>query len=149
REAATSSLSFSEAVCGTMTRPARRADRAPGRCRAGAGSTWRRTRTGRFVVDCQSSSGSRPRTLLALVLCLKLAPPGGGLLRLGALVVQPDQRLERLDQAGIRLFRHLHLTLLHPLIALDEQRLGLGVLLLEQQRFAEQRLRAERRPRFG
>src|SRR5262249_28206482 len=27
--------------------PPRRADRAPGRCRAGAGAAWRRTRTGR------------------------------------------------------------------------------------------------------
>src|SRR5262249_40565493 len=40
---------IAEAVCGTKAeRPPRRADRAPGRCRAGEPTAWLRRLTGRF-----------------------------------------------------------------------------------------------------
>src|SRR5262249_43737478 len=60
--------------------------------------------------------------------------------------VQLDQPVEGFGQAPLV---HRPLPLLHTLVALQEQRLGLGVLLLAQKRPAEQRLGVELHPRVS
>ncbi len=52
-------------------------------------------------------------------------------------VVELDEPLEGFGQAELVLWRDLRLTRLHPLVAADEQRFGLGVLLLAEQAAAE------------
>src|SRR5262249_42934375 len=72
-----------------------------------------------------------------------LGPPLLHLVRLVRRRVQLDQPVEGFGQPPLvpRLDRPL--PLLHALVALQEQQLGLGVLLLAQQRPAEQRLGLE------
>ena len=61
----------------------------------------------------------------------------------------PHQPLQRLGEAGLAFLRNLGSTLLHPLIALQEQRFGLVAFLLSVQRLAEHRPGIERRPGVG
>src|SRR5262249_53803159 len=78
-----------------------------------------------------------------------LRPLGLPLLHLIRLVgrsVQLDQPIEGLWDAEIPGTRDGLLASLHSFVALQQQRFGLGVLLLAQQRTAEHRLRIERAP---
>jgi hypothetical protein len=56
------------------------------------------------------------------------------------------QSHQGLRQADLPLRRDLDLTLLHAVVALQQQRFGVGVFLLAQQDVAEQRLRVEGGP---
>lgn len=95
----------------------------------------------------------RTSLLLLCRFCLRiLRSLGFPLRRLVRLVrhgVQLDQPVEGFGDAGVRLRRDGLLAGLQPLEALEQQRLGVGVLLLAQQRPAEQRLRVERGPGVG
>src|SRR5262249_31401845 len=78
-----------------------------------------------------------------------LAPPGG-LVRLVGRFVEPYQPLQRFAQADFGVRRgDLVLAFFHAFVTLHEQRLGVGVLLLAQERFAQQRLGVEGRPVIG
>src|SRR5262249_42038105 len=90
---------------------------------------------------------SRPSLLGGLGFLAELRAPLGGLgLVAGGLVElhQTPQGFLQADTWNLR--RGLRAALLQAVIALEEQRLGLGVLLLPQQRLAEHGLRVERRP---
>src|SRR2546423_1717563 len=94
-----------------------------------------------------SLTGQPPRSLRPRLLRrVELLPPLGGLLWPAPRVVEPDDPLQRFAQASLGLFGNLPLALLHLLVALQQQRLGVGVLLLAQQAGAQQALRVEGAP---
>src|SRR5262249_52202502 len=65
-------------------------------------------------------------------------PPFGSLVLLAPLLVRPDDTFGGLGEARPAGRWDLGLAGLHALVARDDQRLGLGVLLLAQQAAAEQ-----------
>src|SRR5579875_303837 len=78
-----------------------------------------------------------------------LSPLGPPFLRLIWLVRgggQLDQPVEGFGDAGFADFGDRLLALLHPLVALEQERLGRSVLLLAQERPAEHGHRVERVP---
>jgi len=76
-------------------------------------------------------------------------PPVGGFLLFAECIVESHQALDRFGEADLALRRYGRRPLLHPLIAGQQQRFGVGVFLLAQQCPAEQRLRVERGPDIG
>src|SRR5262249_41440819 len=80
---------------------------------------------------------------------IQLLPPLGGLVLLLGRLVQRDQTLQGLGQANLARWRNLGRALLQPRVAGQEQWLGVGVLLLAQQRAAQHRLSVERVPGVG
>src|SRR5262249_42032490 len=110
----------------------RRADRAPGRGRAGACPSSRLGRTGRFcsllLVLLQLL-----RFLGGVPLALQLLGPGGGLVLLTRGLIELDKRRHDLFLLP---WRHLR-SLLDLLPAGEQQRLGLLVTALRQQTSAE------------
>src|SRR5262245_65382721 len=84
----------------------------------------------------QTHSSFSASPLLSGLLTLQLLPPPVrlGLVVLG--VVEPHQPLQGLRQGGPCVPGDLAPPLLHPGVALDEERLGVGVLLLTQKRAA-------------
>src|SRR5262245_27690158 len=76
-------------------------------------------------------------------LARKLGPLLRGLVGLAPLVIEPDDPLAGLGQMVLEWCGDLGRTLLQPLVAFDQEWLGLGVLLLAQQALAEQALAVE------
>src|SRR5262245_4309754 len=87
-----------------------------------------------------------PHLLLGVPMALELLPPLTGLVWLAPGVVELHQRLQGFSQADLAGRRNLRLAPFHPLVAGSQERLGVGVLPLVQQRGAEQGLGAKRRP---
>src|SRR5262245_15165083 len=121
--------------------------RRPGTAPApGAGSPAARPRR-RWARRCRGPSPAvsflLPRRWGNIRVLRPLGPPLLHLVRLVRRRVQLDQPVEGFGQAPLV---HRPLPLLHALVALQEQRLGLGVLLLAQERPAEQRLGVELPP---
>src|SRR5262245_26358679 len=77
---------------------------------------------------------------------LQLLPPLHRFILLVPGVVELHQPLQRLGQACLDVRRDLGRALLQPVVTLQEQRLGLGVLLLAQEAPAELRPGIEGRP---
>src|SRR5258707_14062433 len=88
--------------------------------------------------------------LLRLLLCrfgrLLFLPPLHRVVLLACRFVELHQSLDRFRDADLALLWDRLLPLLHPLIAGQQQRFGGGILLLAEQRPAEQRRRVERGP---
>src|SRR5205807_281290 len=147
----------------------RRADRAPGRGRAGECPSSRLGLTGRFCLQVSGQllkqsttvaignwpgatiSPSASLLLVGLPARFELLPPRGGLLFLSRRKVELDQPLQgcsQVDPARANLW-NLVFALVEPLVAGQQQRLSLGVLLLVEQGAAEHGLGVERRPGVG
>ena len=80
---------------------------------------------------------------------MELGPPGGRRERLAPCVVERDDPRAGLDQPVLVQRGGPRLAGLHPLIAREYQRLGLGVLLLPEQAGAELAAGVERKPHIG
>src|SRR5262249_37217638 len=95
-------------------------------------------------------ANDRRGLLLSFPPAALLAPPRGGAL-VSPCLRQFDQPVEGFVQPARapRRGRHPRRPRPHPPVARAQQRLGLGVLLLPQQRAAEQRLGLERPPVSG
>ena len=76
-------------------------------------------------------------------LARKLRPPLRGLLGLAPVVIKPHDPLAGLGQIVLERCGDLGRVLLHPLVAFDQEWLGLVELLLAQQALAEQALAVE------
>ena len=68
----------------------------------------------------------------------KFRTPGACLLRLLGRFVELHESFDRFGQEFLPWRRYPGLALFHPLVALPQERLGLGVLLLAQERSAQQ-----------
>ncbi len=79
----------------------------------------------------------------------QLGPPFGRLVRLAPLLVKPDDTFAALRQARLAGRGNFGLAGLHALVARDDQRLGLRVLLLAQQAAAELAAGVEGAPLVG
>ena len=70
---------------------------------------------------------------------LELPPPPDRLVGFAPVVVEPHEPVQGLDPADLGLPSDIRSPLSQPLVALYEQRLGLGTFLLSEERFAEHR----------